>query len=37
MTAEKPVVVDCCVVLFPGHGCNYLLIVGLLPVLTSIV
>ena len=24
MTAGKPVLVDCCVVLLPGHGCSYL-------------
>ena len=31
MTAEKPVLVDCCAVLFPGRGCSYLFIFGLLP------
>ena len=24
MTAGKPVLVECCVVLVPGHGCTYL-------------
>ena len=37
MTAGKPALVDCCVVLFPVHGCSYLFILfGLLPVLISI-
>ena len=36
MTAEKPDLMDCCEVLFPGRGCSYLFIFGLLPVLISI-